>query len=392
LLSAGAKIHAGRVVLLVKANNDLETQRVSIAPAKQVDRNSETLSPSKSRAVFPSSEPPEIVSSTDRTITGMVGIEFIGQLVVEQGADLLGRSFPIEARTMLLGRGDECDIQILDAEVSRAQAELVYELGKSAIVQRSGTKSTKVNGTTISDQQRLRNGDIITLADRVQLRIELHEGETAIREPAPRRAVSGRSAGATDSESEAESLKRVMEQKLRLDQTIEDQYSVNGSFLDVDVVDSYGMKVGSASPEQTIVSFERFREFVGDLVITCGGQVLNSNGDELMCFFDSPLDATKAASALLAELTTFNSEKNLLSAPFRVRIGIHTGQSLVDLERGVAYSEILDVAGHLQKKAETNHVVVSQETLDALPEGSPFKYSGEIDSGVSYHTMLSPLE
>jgi len=393
-LIVGAVIRIGRVELHVKDYNDWRTQETSAPATEFVDRNSNTLGPSpKAKGENPLANPPPVVSTTDGTITGITGFVFVGQLVVLQGSHTTGKkTFPIEARSMLLGRADTCDIQILDAEISRVHAELAHEDGVSYLLQRSETKSTKLNMREISGREHLSNGDVITLANRIQLRVELHDGDTAMPQTKPKRAVSGRDAGvARGNESVSESLQRVMEEKLRLDRTIEEQYTVEGSFFDVDVVDSYGMKVGSTTPEHTIVSFERFRQFVGDIVTSFDGQVLNSNGDELMCFFDSPLEAVKAGSAVIDGLENFNLRANLLPAPFRVRVGIHTGRSLVDLERGVAYSEILDVAGHLQKKAATNRVAVSQATLDKLPEGVPFERSGEIDRGVVYYTMTGPI-
>lgn len=394
LLIVGAIIRIGRVELLVKDYNDWRTQESTTPTTEVVDRNSKTLGPSpKARGVNSLANPPPVVSTTDGTITGMAGFVFVGQLVVLQGSHTTRKStFPIEAKTMLLGRADNCDIQILDAEISRIHAELSHEDGVSYLIQRSETKSTKLNTREISGRERLSNGDVITLANRIQLRVELHDGDTAMPQSKPKQAVSGRNAGnARGKEFASESLERVMEEKLRLDRTIEEQYTVEGSFFDVDVVDSYGMKAGNTSPEHTIVSFERFRQFVGDIVTTFDGQVLNSNGDELMCFFPSPLEAVKAGSAVIDGLEDFNLRGNLLPAPFRVRIGIHTGRSLVDLERGVAYSEILDVAGHLQKKAATNRVVVSQATLEKLPEGLPFEHNGEIDRGVTYYTLMGSI-
>ena len=393
LLAIGSEIRIGRVVLLVKNYNDWGTQETRTPTTELVDRNSKTLGHAKASRASSLSDPPPVVSTTDGTVTGMAGFVFVGQLVVVQGAQKTGKTtFPIEARSMLLGRADNCDIQILDAEISRVHAELAYEDNVSYLIHRSETKSTKLNMREISGRERLENGDVITLANRIQLRVDLHDGDTAMPQTRPKRAVSGRGAGGSSgNESASESLQRVMEEKLRLDRTIEEQYTVEGSFFDVDVVDSYGMKAGNITPEHTIVSFERFRQFVGDVVTNFDGQVLNSNGDELMCFFESPLEAVKAGSALIDGLEDFNRRTNLLPVPFRVRVGIHTGRSLVDLERGVAYSEILDVAGHLQKKAATGCVAVSQATLDKLPEGMPFERSGEIDRGVVYYTMTGPI-
>jgi len=127
------------------------------------------------------------------------------------------------------------------------------------------------------------------------------------------------------------------------------------------------MKNAAERPEHIIVSFERFRTWVSGICVEFGGQVLNSNGDELMCFFERPSQAVLAGSAILARLAAFNREQNLLVRPFRFRLGVHTGESLVDLDAGVAYSEVLDLAGHIQKCAEPNSLVISQATLAALP-------------------------
>jgi class 3 adenylate cyclase len=169
-----------------------------------------------------------------------------------------------------------------------------------------------------------------------------------------------------------------MEERVRRDAEIERDFGFTGSFLDLDVVDSHGMKVAASRPEHIIVSFERFRSFASQVVQEHEGQVLNSNGDELMCFFSDPAQAVRAAAALLERLAAFNAHENLLSRPFRVRQGIHSGSSLVDRVRGVAYSPVLDVAGHLQKYAPVDGLLASAETVALLPPGMRFAPAGEV--------------
>jgi class 3 adenylate cyclase len=84
------------------------------------------------------------------------------------------------------------------------------------------------------------------------------------------------------------------------------------------------------------------------------------------------VDAVAAARRLLEGLVAFNASENLLARPFRVRTGIHTGRAAVDLARGVAYSPVLDVAGHLQKAAGANGLLVSEETWQVLPDQAAF--------------------
>ena len=140
------------------------------------------------------------------------------------------------------------------------------------------------------------------------------------------------------------------------------------------------MKGVDEKAEHIIVSFERFRSFVGGICEERDGQILNSNGDELMCFFESAEAAVRAGSTILERLADFNRDLNLLSQDFRFRIGAHTGVSLVDLDAGIAYSEVLDTAGHIQKMAEPNGLLISQVTLDALPNAHalPVEPIGEV--------------
>ena len=46
--------------------------------------------------------------------------------------------------------------------------------------------------------------------------------------------------------------------------------------------------------------------------------------------------------------------------------------------RGVAYSPVLDVAGHLQKYAPVDGLLVSAETIALLPPGMHFAPAGEV--------------
>ena len=87
-------------------------------------------------------------------------------------------------------------------------------------------------------------------------------------------------------------------------------------------------------------------------------------------------------------LDHFNNEENLLPKPFRLRLGIHTGESLVDRQHGYAYSEVLDTAGHLQKQAETNGLLASKHTYEALGEPDLMERAGALGrDGVNVYRL-----
>jgi class 3 adenylate cyclase len=167
-----------------------------------------------------------------------------------------------------------------------------------------------------------------------------------------------------------------MEARVALEDRIALQFVRDGSFLDVDVVESYQLKAAEERPERVVVSFERFRALVEGAVLAHGGQVLNSNGDEVMAFFTRSDDAIAAARAILAALPEWNARENLLARAFRVRIGIHHGRAALDLASGIAYGPVVSRTGHLQKAAPIDGLRISDEAYRALGDRSGFEAGG----------------
>ncbi len=382
-LRHGSRIQIGRVVMEVRARDGL-----AISHLTQVfSANAREQSGSPLRRRGGTDAPTEQLvipkSGIDADTTAIRPVMTpLGRLVVQRGIEASpGKIFPIWPTSTLLGRSTEAHVRVTDIGVSRQHAELVNEGGTLMLVHKSQVNPTLLNGAEVVDRQPVRDGDLIQLADTVVLRVEID----APLEPRPARE--------SDAERERRSLRQHMEERIEIDRHIEESFSVQGSFLDVDVVNSYGMKAEATRADHIVVSFERFRAYVGGIVNEYAGHVLNSNGDELMCYFESTLDSVRAGHQVLERLATFNEKQNLLHVGFRFRLGIHTGRSLVDLDQGVAYSPVLDVAGHLQKLAEPNTLFVSQQTIDALPPGLPFERAGTMDrEGLAYYRLIGPVD
>jgi pSer/pThr/pTyr-binding forkhead associated (FHA) protein len=287
----------------------------------------------------------EVATTQVAVPTGLVA----GHLTVVEGPpELMGLRFRLHEPETRIGRGEDSHVRFDQRSISRVHAALVREGAGFALHHRSQTNATYVNGVCVSESQPLADGDEIRLADEVVLRLSFSDSSRPRVEP---RAVS---------------LRRAMEERVELDRRIEADFVRDGSFLDVDVVDSYGMKADEPQAERIVASFERFRAYVAQRVEAQGGQVLNSNGDEVMAFFERADSAVASARDILRSLAGFNDAENLLRRPFRIRTGIHTGRSAVDLVNGVAYSPVLDGAGHLQKAAPVGGLLISEETIRAL--------------------------
>ena len=325
LVAPGDRIRVGRVMLEIRSS-----------VAQQVAR----------RAPAAHEEHTEMIRADALATTQLrVGRGLWGHLVIVRGPGrLTGTRLPLLTDSITLGRAQDCDLVLLDPGVSRHHAELVREGDQVVVVHRSETNPTLRNGSPIGARTVLDHGDEIGLADAVLLRLELE----AKLSTANTQALGG--------------LRKVMEARVDLEQRIERDFVRDGTFLDVDIADSYGLKASETRAERVFVSFERFRGYLGARIQEHSGRVLNSNGDEIMAFFDHAPDAVSCARALLLGMRDWNARENLLESEFRVRIGVHTGRSAVDLASGVAYSPVLDVAGHLQKNAPVGGVLISATT------------------------------
>lgn len=379
-LQHGSRIQIGRVEMEVREREGLAISHLTqvFSANARADSASVLLETGQTE---PPTEHLSIPPAGDDTTAIRPVVSQLGRLVVQRGQELIDDpTHPIWSTRTVLGRANDADVRISDMGVSRRHAELVNEDGELVIVHHSKVNPTLLNGCEVQGSERIRHGDVIQLADSAVFGVELHETGAQYSEETP-------------ADRERRSLKQHMEERHELDRRIEEDYSVEGSFLDVDVVNSYGMKAETTRADHIVLSFERFRTFVGAVVEESGGHVLNSNGDELMCYFESTLDSVRAGARILDRLRGFNESSNLLALPFQFRLGIHTGRCLVDLDQGVAYSPVLDVAGHLQKLAEPDSLLVSDQTLKALPEDLPFERAGEMErEGFAYYRLTGDVE
>lgn len=366
-VQVGDRIQMGRTVFEVRSRPGISLSGLMTIPHELL-ATGEREAPSATTTEIRRVQPP---SARITVLRGIRGYE--------------GRVFPLVSLRSRLGRHPSNEVVLPEQGVSRFHAELVWKEESLFLVHKSGTNPTYVDGTAVEGTLRLRGGETVQLADRVALRVDVDDALDAttagLADDPPEDFEHGGDGRDAAAAARVDSLRERMEEKIRRDQEIEREFGFVGSFLDVDVVDSHGLKVRAGRPEHIIVSFERFRAFAQHVVEEHGGHVLNSNGDELMCFFDEPLQSVRAATAILQRLPEWNASENLLENAFRVRQGIHTGRSLVDRERGVAYSPVLDVAGHLQKLAPENGLLVSAETRAALPDDLPFVDEGELGKG-----------
>ena len=86
------------------------------------------------------------------------------------GGEEKGRTVDLtEGQTAVLGRGEDCDIQLADPRASRVHCRLEVSHDAVVLIDAGSTWGTKLNGNAVK-QQRLKPGDIIELGE-TQIRL-----------------------------------------------------------------------------------------------------------------------------------------------------------------------------------------------------------------------------
>jgi class 3 adenylate cyclase len=146
------------------------------------------------------------------------------------------------------------------------------------------------------------------------------------------------------------------------------------AFLSIDVVDAEEMKL-EVAPEKIAQSFNAYEEMLGEVFqLTSAWKVAWTTDGVMVCFLDVR-HALDAAQRVLQGLKGLNSRLEELRQPFRVRCGLNEGEVVIfeDSKLEKVADHVIDVAGHMQKKARPNTLWLSSEVYDHLEEKSGFR-------------------
>ena len=143
-----------------------------------------------------------------------------------------------------------------------------------------------------------------------------------------------------------------------------------------DVVGSTELS-GRLDPEDLREILDAYQETVGTAVAAFGGHVAKYLGDGVVAYFGYPTaygdDPERAMRAGLAIVDEIGREPTLRNADVAVRVGIHTGLTLLatggasDRREMLAFGDTLNVAARIQSVAEPGSVVVSHATYGLVP-------------------------
>jgi class 3 adenylate cyclase len=161
-----------------------------------------------------------------------------------------------------------------------------------------------------------------------------------------------------------------------------DTFGREVAFLAIDVVGSVGMKAGE-DPASIQYDFEEYRKLVESIFRARGVLKTAWTPDGVMACFAHVEDACQAGKDVITSLKVFNRDVKLSKSDFTVRCGVNAGlvyfDDLTPLE--TISDRVIDVAGHMQKNADPNTVLVARKIIEPLRQLEEFTHTTQVVDG-----------
>ena len=163
----------------------------------------------------------------------------------------------------------------------------------------------------------------------------------------------------------------------------------HAALLSVDVVNSHGLK---KNEDQLNIefSFGEFHRMVERSGIQHKMVLYTWAGDGAMCLFPTVELALSTAGSILEALPAFNKTVSRLRHPFKLRMGIHSGDIPLGEKMEEIFCEVVDVCGHVQKAAAENRVWLSEEAYSELTEPPKCEKMSQTVDGHAIWEMVFP--
>lgn len=119
----------------------------------------------------------------------MAATELYGKLIIVGKEGCADLEFPLDKKSILIGRDHSCDIRIVNKEISRKHAEVYVEDNGAVFISSMGREPVAVNGAPVTSPLELATGDKIEVLLENRTRVFYFQGDdetVQIRRPSPR--------------------------------------------------------------------------------------------------------------------------------------------------------------------------------------------------------------
>lgn len=135
-------------------------------------------------------------------------------------------------------------------------------------------------------------------------------------------------------------------------------------------------------------SFREYQSLLERVCAECGGDILSTAGDGAVATFSDPEEALRAAKTIQTEIVRFNSRINRLTNPFRLRIGLHAGQTTAQIAEA-PFNELIDIAAHVEAVAPVGGIAITEAVAKYVPDEPTAGLEERVD-GQRVRIVLSP--
>lgn len=157
----------------------------------------------------------------------------------------------------------------------------------------------------------------------------------------------------------------------------------------VDAAKSSEMKA-DADPLAVEYTFREYQEWIEAISAERSGRVHSTAGDGAVVAFNTCNLALSAARKIQTDVFLFNKDVNRLAQPFRLRIGLHSGEVVGDINQ-VQFTEVIDIAAHIESACPVGGITATDEVVNRLPEEQFIDLKARVD-GHEVFLVSNPTE
>jgi len=297
--------------------------------------------------------------------------------------------------TLEIGR--DCDgLLLLDPEVSRRHVQLEVRDGALVVSDLGSTNGTTVNGQKLENAVQIGENDVVKLGGTVIQLVSAELGEpgaVAARTSGPRLTTVAGAGGGGDAvvrgsgEHAAARMTSIDQVAAAVDHDQPNVAKLSGSEGTVSIVfsdiESSTQMATTLGDTKWFAVLRRHNDIIRKAVKKYGGNEIKSQGDGFMLTFPSARAALFAMSDVQRELVKQAEEHP--ETPIKVRVGVHTGEAIVDAG-GDLFGKHIIVAARVANMADGGHILASSITKEIASS------RGDIHFGEPQEVELKGIE
>ncbi|MCP4717483.1 MAG: CHAT domain-containing protein, partial [Deltaproteobacteria bacterium] len=156
------------------------------------------------------------------------------------------------------------------------------------------------------------------------------------------------------------SIEQLLRDRQRLDDQLKDKFSkeVTVMFTDIKGSTSFFETYGDIEGRLMV---QKHNEMLFPIVEQYGGRVIKTIGDAIMAAFEGPEPAVRSAIGMQQKLLEYNQTKKDQRDHIHVRIGINTGEGLVEKED--IFGDVVNVAARVESLTDPDEIMISENVF-----------------------------